>query len=152
LNIDARIPPPVVAAACGAAMWALDRYVDVARFQAAWLAPAAMALLAAGLLLAGAAVASFIAARTSINPLKPANASRLITTGVFRFSRNPIYLADLMLLAAFAAWLGNGLNVAVLAAFVCYINRFQIAPEERALMERFGDDYAAYCARVRRWW
>lgn len=145
------IPPPVVAAICGAAMWAVARYAGIGGINAAWLPVMAVIVGAASVLLMLAAVASFIAAKTTINPLKPANASRLITTGVFRLSRNPIYLADLLLLAAFAVWLGNGFNAAWLAAFVWYINRFQIAPEEQALTARFGDDYVAYCARVRRW-
>lgn len=145
------IPPPVVAAICGAAMWAVARYAGVGNIDAAWLLVVAVIVGAAGVLLMLAAVMSFITAKTTINPFKPANASRLITTGVFRLSRNPIYLADLLLLAAFAAWLGNVFNVVFLATFVWYINRFQIAPEEQALTARFGDNYAAYCARVRRW-
>lgn len=149
--LNALIPPPVVALLFGAAMWAVDRQVSAGRVESAWLPPIAGVLLAAGVLLLIAAVVSFIAARTTINPLHPAKASSLITTGVFRLSRNPIYLADLLLLAAFAVWLGNPLNVVFLAMFVWYIQRFQILPEERALAERFGASYAAYCARVRRW-
>lgn len=145
------IPPPVVALLCGAAMWAVDRQASAARIDSAWLLPVAGVLLAAGVLLLIAAVVSFVAARTTINPLRPANASSLITTGAFRLSRNPIYLADLLLLAAFAVWLGNLLNVVFLAVFVWYIQRFQILPEERALTERFGASYAAYCTHVRRW-
>ncbi len=70
---------------------------------------------------------------------------------MFAISRNPIYLADLLLLAALAVWFGNALNIALLALFVWYINRYQIAPEERALAQLFGEAYAAYRARVRRW-
>ncbi len=145
------IPPPVVVLICGVGMWAVDRYAGFGAFKAVWLAPIAYVLLAAGLLLLIVAIVSFVASRTTINPLRPSGASSLITTGVFRLSRNPIYLADLLILAAFAVWLGNVLNVVFLAAFVWYINRFQILPEERALMNLFGESYVAYFAKVRRW-
>lgn len=145
------IPPPVVAAIVGAAMWGVARKLGFGRFEFALQAPLAVALLSAGLLLMVVAVASFVSAKTTVNPLAPSRASRLITTGAFRFSRNPIYLGDLLVLTALAVWLGNAVNVALLAFFAWYITRFQIVPEERALARLFGDSYAAYCARVRRW-
>ena len=145
------IPPPVVLAIIAAAMWGINRWFDAGRITFSLQAPVAGAFLAAGVVLMAAAVASFVAARTTINPLKPSRASRLVTGGVFRFSRNPIYLGDLLILAAVAVWLGQIGNVALLAVFVWYIDRFQIRPEERALSTLFGAEYAAYCARVRRW-
>ncbi len=132
-------------------MWGINRWFDAGRITFSLQAPVAGAFLAAGVVLMAAAVASFVAARTTINPLKPSRASRLVTGGVFRFSRNPIYLGDLLILAAVAVWLGQIGNVALLAVFVWYIDRFQIRPEERALSTLFGAEYAAYCARVRRW-
>ena len=145
------IPPPVVVVIIGAAMWALDRMLEFGKFESVWLAPIAGGLLAAGLLLIIVAATSFIAARTTINPLRPSRASSLITTGLFRISRNPIYLGDLLILAACAVWLGNVVNIAFLVIFVWAINRFQIMPEERALTNLFGASYVAYCTRVRRW-
>ncbi|MBM3344234.1 MAG: isoprenylcysteine carboxylmethyltransferase family protein [Betaproteobacteria bacterium] len=147
----ALIPPPVVAAILAAAMWLTQRVFAFANVSAPWLAPTAAVMLIAGVMLFIAAGVSFMRARTTINPMKPANASALITTGIFALSRNPIYLADLLLLAAFALWLGNVINIVFLPAFVWYIKRFQIAPEEDALRALFGDAYAAYCAKVRRW-
>ncbi len=132
-------------------MWAVNRNVELGKVESAWLVPAAGVLLAAGLLLIGVAAISFVRARTTINPLRPSHASSLITTGLFGLSRNPIYLGDLLILAAYAVWLGQAINVVFLALFVCYINRFQIQPEEHALAHRFGERYADYCSRVRRW-
>jgi protein-S-isoprenylcysteine O-methyltransferase Ste14 len=149
--MDLLIPPPVVVAILAAAMWLIDRAVDAARIDSGLQIPVAVALLIAGAFVMAMAVASFVAAKTTINPLKPTRASRLITGGVYRYSRNPIYLGDLLVLAATAAWLGQPANLALLAAFVWYIDRFQIRPEERALSTLFGAEYAAYCARVRRW-
>ena len=145
------IPPPLVLALIGAAMWAVDRLLPLTRITSALLQPLSMALLAVGLLLMLSAAASLVLSRTTINPLRPDNASRLITSGVFTVSRNPIYLGDLLLLAAWAVWLGNAINAVWLGAFVWYIQRFQIEPEERALTRLFGERYRAYCANVRRW-
>ena len=150
-RLNLLIPPPVVAAVIAALMWAVDRVLPSGRIAFDLREPLALVLLAAGLLLVAAAAAQFVAARTSINPLRPSRASSLITTGLFAISRNPIYLGDLLLLAALAVWFGNVLNIALLALFVWTINRYQIAPEERALATLFGEAYAAYRARVRRW-
>ena len=95
---------------------------------------------------------AFRASRTSINPLKPERASTLVTGGVYRLSRNPMYVGMALLLLAWAAalvvlaglWPGRG-------CYVLYITQFQIRPEERVLQARFGQDYLNYTARVRRW-
>ena len=145
------IPPPVIVIVIGTLMWAVNRTLPLGGLESAWREPAALALLAAGMLLMLAAAVQFMLAKTTINPLRPSRASSLITTGVFAISRNPIYLADLLILAAAAVWLGNALNAPLLALFVWIINRFQITPEEHALSARFGEAYAAYRARVRRW-
>jgi protein-S-isoprenylcysteine O-methyltransferase Ste14 len=149
--MNPKIPPPLIAVLIGAAMWGTDRALPLARVEFALRLPVATLLLAAGVLLAAAAIAAFVRAGTTINPLRPARASTLITHGVFRFSRNPIYLADLIILTAGAVWLGNILNILFLLIFLCAIQRFQILPEEQALGRLFGDHYTAYCTQVRRW-
>lgn len=145
------VPPPVVAAALGFAMWLTHRWWPQTHVESPWLIPLALLLLAVGTILLCAAGYAFFRYKTTINPLAPERASTLITSGVYCVSRNPIYLADLLLMTAFAVWLGNLLNVVYLAMFIWIINRFQIAAEERALHIRFGERYAAYCAKVRRW-
>ena len=145
------VPPPVVVAMVGVLMWAVDRKLELGKFESAFRAPVAGVLLIVGLILMFVAVAAFVAARTSINPLRPSRASSLVTTGIFRISRNPIYLGDFLALAALAVWLGNVVNVLLLILFVWYVIRFQIIPEEIALTKLFGASYVAYCSRVRRW-
>jgi protein-S-isoprenylcysteine O-methyltransferase Ste14 len=145
------VPPPVVAIIVGLAMYFVDRHAPWGKIESAWQAPLAMVLLMLGLVVMLVAAMSFLRARTTINPMRPLRASRLMTTGIYRISRNPIYLADVLVLAAVAVWLGNAFNVMLLAAFVWYIQRFQIRPEEQALAKLFGADYTAYCVRVRRW-
>lgn len=145
------IPPPVVVALAAAAMWGMDRAIDAPGLPGGLRAPLAIALAAGAASLMAAALVTMMRAKTTFNPLKPETSARLVTHGVFRFSRNPIYLADLLLLVAFGAWLGNPATLPVLPLFVLYLARFQIRPEEDALEKLFGEEFRAYRARVRRW-
>lgn len=146
-----RVPPPVVTLATGLLMWLADRLLPsfAIRFPAQDAVAAAIAVV--GLALMGTAALSFARAKTTVNPLRPSRASALVTGGVFAVSRNPMYLAMLLLLLAYATWLGSLAALAVSPLLAVYLNAFQIAPEEQALTALFGDDYRAYCARVRRW-
>lgn len=145
------LPPPVVAALAAAGMaWTAD-----------WPAWGRLALpgrpLAAGLLWAAGISLMLLAAwtmwrgHTTLNPIQPERARRLVTQGLFARSRNPIYLADALLLLGWALWLGQLSALLWLAGFLFWIDRWQIGAEERALTTLFGDDYRAYCTRVRRW-
>lgn len=145
------VPPPIVVAIVGTAMYFVDVKLGLRKVTIAWQTPVATILLATGLLLMLVAVVAFIVAKTTINPMRPSRASHLMTTGIYSVSRNPIYLADVIVLAAWAVWLGNLANIALLAIFAAYIHKFQILPEEQALSRIFGEDYTAYCLRVRRW-
>ena len=111
----------------------------------------ALPVAAAGASLDAIALVHFLRRRTTINPLKPASASALVTEGIYRFTRNPMYVGLATLLAAWAIYLGNLAALAGVPLFIIYMNRFQIAPEERALEARFGAEYIAYRARARRW-
>jgi len=111
--------------------------------------PVGLALAGALTCLAG--VVSFRRAGTTVNPMKPDSASSLVVSGIYRFTRNPVYLGFLVMLLAWAAALSNVLALVWLPAFVLYVNRFQILPEERVLASRFAHDYAEYSSRVRRW-
>ena len=144
-----RVPPPIVTALCAALMWAAGRFAPAAAFSPQPLLAAILLSGAAALMIAAAV--QFARARTTINPMRPERASTLVTSGVFAWSRNPIYLADLLVLVAIACWIGNLLAFAGGALFVAWMNRYQIGPEEAALSERFGDDYRRYRERVRRW-
>ena len=110
-----------------------------------------MALAAAGGIVALAGVRAFGRARTSVNPLAPQNASALVTAGVYQFTRNPMYLGMGLVLVGWAVWLGNAAALLGLPLFVVLLDTLQIKPEERALRQRFGEAYARYAARVRRW-
>jgi len=130
-------------------MWLVARKIGVIRFPG-------QPLVAAVLMICGGvidllSVAAFFSARTTVNPLHPERAESLVVTGFFRYSRNPMYLGMLLILSGWAVRLGQPLNLLLLVWFVLCINALQIRPEEQALEAKFGDDYRAYCARVRRW-
>jgi protein-S-isoprenylcysteine O-methyltransferase Ste14 len=154
-SIDRRISPVVLGLVLAAAMWyvpdlgtSLDRALDV---PLAVRAAVGASLAFAGLLAVLAAVVSFRSARTTVNPFRSAQETALVTSGVFRFSRNPMYLGACLGLVALACVLARPVTLFGPIVFVVWMNTFQIPPEERALRERFGAVFDDYAARVRRW-
>ncbi len=150
-SLETRVPAPVVAAATGACMKFYALAAGVAMDPTAWRMYAGVGLAQASGAVVLAAATSMFRARTTINPFSPARASSLVTGGIFRVSRNPMYLSLLLLLVAYALRLDSALVWLGPVAFVGYVNRFQIGPEERALQARFGEAYLRYRARTRRW-
>jgi protein-S-isoprenylcysteine O-methyltransferase Ste14 len=149
--LELRIPPVAQFLLAGGLMAFVRWLAPGAAFSfPGQLLAASIVLLAAGLVgLAG--VRAFARAGTSVNPLAPERASELVSGGIYRYTRNPMYLALLLALLAFGLWLGNWPALVLLPAFVASMNRLQIRPEERALERLFGGEYAAYRRRVRRW-
>lgn len=149
--LDNRVPPPILTALTGLVMAG----ASIALPPAPLPPTLRMALGGAAFILAGAfgrpAINAFIAAKTTINPVKIDQASTLVTTGIYARSRNPMYVALTALLGSLAFALGNGWLLLGPLLFAAFIARYQIAPEERAMAARFGAEYAAYVARVRRW-
>ena len=149
--LETRVPPPVVALSLAVAMWAADRFLPGASPSGGVRSVIAGGLFALALLVASTAVATFLLSRTSLDPHRPGKASALVRGGVFRLSRNPMYLALALTLLGWAVQLGRAWLVLGPAAFVLYITRFQILPEERALAEKFGLAYEEYRRTTRRW-
>lgn len=108
-------------------------------------------LLASGVFCAIAGVISFNQAKTTVHPLKPETASALVTSGIYRFSRNPMYLGMALALCAWACYLASIWSIAGVVGFLLYMYRFQIRPEERALERLFGRAFIDYKKRVRPW-
>ena len=149
--LELRIPPPVVMLLVGAVMWLLSICVPGLAVVIPIRGAIAGVLLAAGGATALAGVHAFRRFRTTVNPMRPESTISLVTSGIYRYTRNPMYLGLLLVVTAWACWLSNVLVFLLLPVFVAYITRFQILPEERALAARFGEEFAAYCRRVRRW-
>ena len=150
-KLELRLPPTIIALIFGALMYFTARLLPVGTFEffgRQWLQ---WALLALAFILGLLAVLRFLREGTSLNPHHPEQVKKLVTGGVYDYSRNPMYLSLLLLLLAWGLYLGNAFNTLLAALFVAYMNRFQIGPEERVLASRFGTAYRQYCTLVRRW-
>lgn len=150
-TLELKIPPPVVALAVGLLMWLTSILFGYIPIPLNYRLGAALALLAIGQGISISGIVAFRRARTTLNPLKPGTSSALVTSGIYRFTRNPMYLGLLLTLMGWLAFIASPPALVFLFFYVVYINRFQIDPEERTLSSLFGEDYAAYKTRVRRW-
>jgi protein-S-isoprenylcysteine O-methyltransferase Ste14 len=149
--LEHRIPPPVVGLVtallmgwvAGGPHWHVPSGVN--GLSVALLVTVGLSFDLAGLL-------AFRESRTTVNPMRPERASSLVTHGVYRITRNPMYVGMACLLLAWGLYLAHwpALLVGPLA-YVLYLNRFQIAPEERVLLKLFGPSYRSYMEQVRRW-
>lgn len=151
--VELKVPPPVVFLFAGA----LSRGLAAAapRLQAPLAGPVrtvlAVLCLGLGLLCGALGLRELQSAGTTPDPRYPQQAVVLVTSGIYRYTRNPMYLGMAIILVGWALWLGNWAALLGAAAFVAYVSRFQIIPEERALAARFGAAYEAYRRSVRRW-
>jgi protein-S-isoprenylcysteine O-methyltransferase Ste14 len=150
-RLELRVPPPAVAAVAALLMWLAAQAVPALDFPLAGREWISFVIAAAGLMILAAALMEFRRAKTTINPIHPDAASALVVGGIYRLTRNPMYLGLLTILLAWAIWLANAAAFAVLPLFVAYLNRFQIGPEERALEACFGEAFGTYRRAVRRW-
>lgn len=149
--LELKIPPPVYALLLGFAMWFLDYQLPLLEWIPAPWNLLGFVLIAAAFFMDTSSLLLFFRRHTTINPLKPQNASGLVTTGPYRFTRNPMYLGLLMILSGFATWLGSLSPFFLLPVFYLVITYWQIIPEERILEKKFGQDYLDYKQKVRRW-
>ena len=149
--LELKIPPPIVMTLTAAAMWLVAYAIPTvtASWPLQWLIALVLAITGIGLAIQGAR--SFRRASTTVNPLKPETTSNLVTSGIYRFTRNPMYLGMSILLTGWAVFLGNLVALLGVPVFMLYIGRFQIAPEERVLAKLFGKEFSDYQQQVRRW-
>lgn len=148
---ELKIPPVGVFLLAAAAMWGLAKLLPAAAFTLPAHTFLSVMLLLAGGAFAVPGILAFYRHDTTVDPTRPAKATALVISGVYRYTRNPMYLGLLLVLAAWFAYLANVAALLVLPVFVAYMNRFQIKPEERALQEKFGSSYTRYMNEVRRW-
>jgi protein-S-isoprenylcysteine O-methyltransferase Ste14 len=149
--LEHRIPPPVVFVLVGAAMWWVrGMAVRISMGAFARLGVAGV-LVCAGIVFGVAGAVLFRRAHTTIDPHRPEAVSTLVVGGIYRLTRNPMYLGLATILLGWAVYLAASLAFIGPVLFALYITRFQIIPEERALAAKFGPEYAAYRQRVRRW-
>jgi protein-S-isoprenylcysteine O-methyltransferase Ste14 len=149
--LETKIPPPIAMLLLGGLVWVATRYLPALSFYLPFNRIITAALAAAGLALNLYPKLAFGRAGTTVNPLRPGSTTHLVTSGIYRYTRNPMYLGHSVLLLGSAAYLHNAVAFLAIPAFMLYISRFQIQPEERHLCTRFPDEYAAFCRRVPRW-
>lgn len=149
--LELRIPPVVVSLLLGGLMTATSRLAPAFNCVVPAGPIIAAGLTVAGLVIAGLAVVSFRRARTTVNPLQPAAASRLVVSGIYHWTRNPMYLGMLLVLLGWGVLLAHGPALGLALAFVPLMDRLQIGPEEKTLAASFGPAFAAYQSTVRRW-
>lgn len=149
--LELKVPPPVVALLVAGAMWGITMISAPIEVPNVVLHVVAAMISIAGGCISLAGIIWFRRVKTTVNPLKPKNTSSLVTGGIYRLTRNPMYLGLLFVLLAWAVFLSSAWALVGPGAFVLYIDRFQIAPEERVLATMFGATYSEYKARVRRW-
>ena len=150
-RLDLKVPPPAVVLVCAAAMWLLAERFPAFTFELPGRTFVCGAFALAGIFFDVSGFLAFRRMRTTINPLTPHNTSAMVSHAIYRHTRNPMYMGQLLILAAWAVWLCNWLAFPLLPVFVGYLTRFQIIPEERVLAAKFGDAYAEYRQRVPRW-
>jgi len=149
--LENRVPPPLAVVLIGVAMAVI-----------AWLTPAfeigsnvrfvgGGIAIALGALVVLQGARTFWRNKTTINPVDFESASALVTSGVFRYSRNPMYVGFTAMLVGWAVCLAAPWALVGPVAFVLFTNRFQIIPEERVMQDKFGQAYDHYRAQVRRW-
>ena len=146
-----KIPPVAQFIAVALGMWLIAKFAPALSIDIPARRVLVVLFTGLGGLIAIPAVATFLARGTTIEPRRPEEASRLVTTGVFRYSRNPMYLGLLVLLIAWALYLSNAAGFVALPLFVLSMNYLQIHPEEQAMEAQFGEEYHDYRKSVRRW-
>lgn len=151
MSLEAKVPPPVVAVTAAVIMWGISRFAPQIAVPPGMRLAVCLAIVVVGVAFSAAGVLSFHRARTTVNPARPEEASSLVSTGIYRITRNPMYLGLLLVLVAWAVFLSSAWALIGVAGFVLYMSRFQIAPEERALSRLFGSEYDSYKNIVRRW-
>lgn len=149
--LELKVPPLALLILCAVGMAGIDWLWPQARLAVPYGQVLAGMAALAGVVIFGLGGLAFRRRRTTVNPLKPETASTLVTDGIYAVTRNPMYLGASLVLAGGALFLTNLAAWAGPVVFVLYMNRFQIMPEERAMMRLFGPSYEDYRARVRRW-
>ena len=108
-------------------------------------------MIISGLIIILSAIILFKKYQTTITPLNPSNATKLITGGIYKFSRNPMYLGLLLVLLGISIILNLTGGFFLIPLFILYLNLFQIIPEENAMVDLFKDEFLEYKKKVRRW-
>ena len=144
-----KIPPPILALLMIGLVYLSSLLIGSVSFD--YQASLSVLLVIVGLSCALPSFRLFARNKTTISPFTPSETSVLITEGMYRYSRNPMYLGLLLLIIAATIWFGTWFGIIISLFFILLINILQIIPEEEALLQIFGEEYLEYKKKVRRW-
>ncbi|KAB2826394.1 methyltransferase family protein [Aliivibrio finisterrensis] len=151
-KLELKIPPPLVMLLFMVTVFGFDKIMPFDLFYLPWLTYVlviSLIALGGGVSLWG--VKEFRDAKTTVNPLKPESSSSLVNSGIYQYTRNPMYLGFLLILLSSVVYTQQPLGLVSALGFVAYMNRFQIEPEEKILVKLFGDEFVDYMNKVKRW-
>jgi protein-S-isoprenylcysteine O-methyltransferase Ste14 len=146
-----KIPPALIGAGFALIQLVVARQIPRLAVEIETQIPIALFVAAIGFGIAIFGVLSFKKAATTVNPLSPEKTRSLVKSGVYSYSRNPMYLGMMIVLVAWSIYIGNVASTAIVVLFWAYITHFQIKPEEEALNVLFPEDFRDYCQNIRRW-
>ena len=149
MNIKTKIPPPLIALTFGFLMNYTKNIFPKINIRNEIIFGSFMIII--GLVIILSAIILFKKYQTTITPLNPSNATKLITDGIYKFSRNPMYLGLLLVLLGISIIINLTGGFFLIPLFILYLNLFQIIPEENAMVDLFKDEFLEYKENVRRW-
>ncbi len=144
-----KIPPPILALVMIGLIYLSSLFIEPTTFN--YQGSLSILFLILGFACLLPSFKLFAKFKTTITPLKPSNSTALVTEGMYRYSRNPMYLGLLLITIASTIWFGTWSGIIINIVFIFLINFLQIIPEEEALLEIFGEEYEEYKKNVRRW-
>ena len=149
--LKTKIPPPVYMLIMAYIMWLLDKFLPLYNWLNSPWNKLGLIIIGMAILLDIWSLLLFFHAKTTPNPMKPGSTSHLVTSGLYRYSRNPMYLGLLMMLIGWGLYLGSLSPLSMLPLFIRLLTKQQIEPEEIILMDKFGPEYKDFQQRMRRW-
>jgi len=149
--LQLKIPPPAYLLIFATLMYLLAKYLPIMSLFSEPITKISYVFIIMGIVLDLFAVSQFLRSKTTVNPIKPKNTNNIVSTGIYRISRNPMYLGMLFLLTGWAIHLAALTPFLLLPVFIVVLTLQQIIPEEKILAQKFGDTYLHYKQQVRRW-
>jgi len=147
-----RIPPPIVALIGILLIFLSKDYILILYLHPHLQNTLSILFLIIGFMIIFSATKEFKKSETTVNPMKPETSTSLVTSGIFKYTRNPMYVGLTSILLASCFYFSSLLGIIVyVPLFILYITVFQIIPEEETMKGLFNDEYLDYCSKVRRW-
>ena len=149
--LELKVPPVAQVIITAAVMYGVSRVIPSLQFYFEGTNTLAIGLSVIGLGSGIMGVAQFKKAQTTVNPHTPEKSTNLVTSGIYQYTRNPMYLGLVLILLGWAFYLSHFLPFMLVPVFMVYMKRFQIQPEERMMTQKFGKAYQDYLIKARRW-